>query len=172
MYANAGKQFPVLKGKAAEIRHFPQALLHAFQKVCGDGSNSEEKLMIAMLEAAIKVEKILDDHAGDFRLPPDAQKVFEHSIMLFHQANTSLGTNFFHPRGVGLFNHVVKYHYAMHIALISRYINPRVGWCYAGEDFMHTVKILSQSSQRGTPPHHLQIRKSRILNLERSCWDK
>ena len=52
-----------------------------------------------------------------------------------------------------LFNFTIKSHYLAHIALSSRYINPRLAWCYAGEDFMQKVKTIVASTQRGTQCH-------------------
>ena len=39
-----------------------------------------------------------------------------------------------------LFNFTIKFHYLAHIAFYSRYFNPRLAWCYSGEDFMQKVK--------------------------------
>ena len=42
-----------------------------------------------------------------------------------------------------------KFHYLLHIGLISQYMNPRCAWCYSGESLTHEVRILVQSSCRG-----------------------
>ena len=80
-----------------------------------------------------------------------AHTQFRKSIFAFVQLNTDLG-NFFHNSGIQLFNHTVEFHYMLHIAEISAYINPRMGWCYSGEDYMKKMKTLVQGSHRGTNP--------------------
>ena len=44
-----------------------------------------------------------------------------------------------------LFNVVIKNHYLAHIALISAYINPRLGWTFMGEDLMQKVRRIGGS---------------------------
>ena len=175
MYVNAGGAFPVLKGKAAELRHLPPALCHAFSTCCTSPRASVEDLMLMLLQSAVKIEAIMDEHSEEYRLPSKAQREFEDAIYLFFQSNTFLGQEF-HPKGVGLFNHVVKYHYMLHLAHISRFINPRLGLCYAGEDFMHITKGIAQASQKGTPPAlvskkaMIKYAKGLSLQMHDSVW--
>ena len=35
------------------------------------------------------------------------------------------------------------------VALDTRYLNPRMTWCYSGEDFMGKIRPLMSSSVRG-----------------------
>lgn len=69
----------------------------------------------------------------------------------FTNVVTALG-NTFHRRGEMFFNFTIKFHYLLHIAIYSRYINPLSVWCYGGEGFMQVIKRLTISAQVGTRP--------------------
>lgn len=147
---NGPNLFPVLKGKAAELRHFAPALLYAATAFLSD-TRRHEKLMKTMLQLAVRMEVVLDQNAGSYALPDRAQKEFEHCASTFVQINSALGHHF-HPQGLRLFNHTIKFHYMSHLSLISRRVNPRIGWCYSGEDLMQRVKLVVAASQRGAGP--------------------
>ena len=51
--------------------------------------------------------------------------------------------------GLNRWSMTIKHHYAVHIALQSRYANPRMSWTYVDEDFMSLLKEIGD----GTPPH-------------------
>jgi hypothetical protein len=151
MFNSDSTSFPYLKGKAAELRHFGPALLYA---VChfmapGNKQHQEVKLMLEMLN---KMESILDNNADAYRLPTVDAADFEKCCWSVMQLNTALA-NHYHPQEILLFNHTVKFHYILHIGMIARYINPRIGWCYTGEDFMQKIKQVVQSCHAGAGPH-------------------
>ena len=150
MYSSDDKSFPFLKGKAAELRHLGPALLDAFAHFMVP-DNIQHKQVKLMLELSQKIESTLDQYAASFRFPSEVAKDFELSCWSFVQLNTSLA-HFYHPQHIMLFNHTIKFHYIIHIGMISRYINPRLGWCYAGEDFMKKIKTIVQGSQHGSAP--------------------
>lgn len=166
--------FPVLKGKAGEIRHVAPALLFAFTSFVAE-ELPEIKLMQLFLHQAVSLESMLDENASIYRLPGQTQARFEQTMLSFVQINVSLG-RIFHPRGQRLFNHTIKHHFMCHLAHISRRINPHLGWCYAGEGFMHRVKLIMQSSQRGAaagvvvPKAMLKYAAGLGLSLHNSVW--
>lgn len=151
MFSKDDKGFPCLRGRAGEIRHLAPALRHAFVQFQQRG-NRQHEVVVLMLDLAILIGRILDDHADAYTLPAKASKDLHKCLFAWAQLNTELGT-FFHPRGALLFNHTIKTHYMLHIGLQAAYINPRLGWCYAGEDLMQRTKKLVQSCHRGTGPH-------------------
>lgn len=150
MFIGDDSGFPCLKGKAAEIRHLAPALLFCFDKYA-DKTNQQQRQVSLMLGLIVKMEQILDDHALEFRFSDQAHADFRKCVYAFVQLNSELA-NHFHTSGVKLFNHTVKFHYMLHIAEVSAYMNPRLGWCYSGEDYMRKAKTLVQGSHRGTPP--------------------
>lgn len=52
----------------------------------------------------------------------------------------------------GLFTRTAKQHALCHSALYSRFISPRLLWCFLGEDMMRVVQTLTQASTRGNAP--------------------
>lgn len=150
MYDNGAGKFPTLKGKGAEIRHLAGPLLETFCTFM-DSGKKEERLMKVLLSLAARMEWILDEHADEYKLPAVAAKEFKQCTQGFFQVTTTLG-HLFAARGVFLFKVVIKFHYLLHLGLVAEYINPRLGWCYAGEDFMHRIKSIAQASQSGTAP--------------------
>ncbi len=148
MYKRAG-QFPSLKGKAAEVRHLLKPMLVVCEHFLDNTIKQHKEIKLA-LRMAIQMETTLDDHVGDFALPASVAATFSKAAEAFVNLNISLRNHF---KETLLFHFTIKYHYMYHIADMARYINPRCGWCYAGESLMHRVRILIQSSCRGVPAH-------------------
>jgi hypothetical protein len=150
MYTSDASKFPYLKGKAAELRHFGKALQYAFSKYMIP-DNKQHKEVKLMLDICNSIEAVLDKHATSYRLPDGDAKMFEQACWDFVALDTALA-NFYHPQHILLFNFTPKFHYILHIGLVSRYINPRLGWCYSGEDFMQKIKQIVQASHSGAGP--------------------
>ena len=57
----------------------------------------------------------------------------------------------FHRQGKAYCNFTIKNHYLLHVGLSSAKtgINPRLAFCYQGEDFMSVLKTLVAGSHRG-----------------------
>lgn len=153
LYSADDGHFPVLKGKAGEIKHLPPALLECFVRYMNRDSKQHRQIKL-MLELIVKIESILNEHASVFIFPDHVVSDFQKSCFAFVQLNTDLA-NHYHSEGKLLFHHTIKFHYVLHIALTASYQNPRMGWCYSGEDMMHKMKVLVQGSNRGTSPEVL-----------------
>ena len=54
-------------------------------------------------------------------------------------------------RNVKNFNLTTQAHYLWNIANFSRYMNPRVIWCYEFEDFMGTLTLSGKTCVHGSP---------------------
>ena len=147
MISKAG-EFPELKGRAAEIRHLGKPLLAVWNKHFHAG-NREHRLVRLALQASVGIEDVLDVAQGDFVLGDAAgNALLEHCFNLMALI-TSLG-NFYHPRHIKLFHYTIKCHYILHLGLMAKELNPRLGWCYAGEDWMQK----SQGSSGILPERH------------------
>ena len=144
---------PMLKGKANEIKHLGPALLFAFQKMMtpSDAIHCDISLLLQM---CVKLDTVLDEHKGLYRLPTPAAIEFQTAAVSVVALSTKLSRHF-HPQDIALFNFTVKWHYTLHIGLLARYINPTLGWCYSGEDFISNIKNIVQMSARGCSPHIL-----------------
>ena len=150
MFLPSGSPFPRLKGKAAEVKWFVQALAIA-AKTFLDKNKKEEQWMMAGLDASVTIEKILKDNKDTIVLSKQDAAEFLKATYTFNLLVTALAQHF-HPKGVNLFNYTIKNHYLIHAGLQAQHLNPRKGWCYAGEDFMQKIRRLWQSSCHGASP--------------------
>ena len=106
-----------------------------------------------MLECTISMEEIMDTYVGEYALPDAAAAKYKEAAERFVKLNTMLAHQFHNKRHRGkpmlIFHMTIKYHYLLHLGLVSQYMNPRCAWCYAGESLMQKVRILVQASCRG-----------------------
>ena len=68
MFKGDPKTYPVLKGKAAEIRHVGQPLLDAFTVFMDSSSVVQRQIKLA-LECSVRFEEILDENITQHVLP-------------------------------------------------------------------------------------------------------
>lgn len=162
-----GTDFPKLKGKAAEIRGLTYPLCKIVETLLGD--SQLHRWMKKVMLAATQIEQILHRHKDDVKLPVAVATEFRCACDALVTINTALGKHF-HERGELYFHHTIKFHYAQHIGSISMYMNPRIAWCYSGEDLMQRVRLIVESCFHGTkqalvPPKVLQ-KYARGLSLK------
>jgi hypothetical protein len=146
----ASNGFPKLKGTGSQMRYLVKPLAATFAKFM-DRENQEHRQVLLGLKLSSRFEDILQVHSHEIRLPSAAHAELLKVAFGFDNIVTSLG-NKFHARGEQYFNFTIKFHYLLHIAMYSRYINPMAVWCYGGEGFMQVVKKLVISCQTGTKP--------------------
>ena len=142
-----GDPWPKLRGRAAKIKHFSKPLLAVFTRHM-DRANQQHREIEMCLRASIKIEANVDMHRGEFKLPSEPAKDFLASAFQFTTCNNSLG-KFFHPKHVQLFPSTWKYHYLLHCAIRSKWVNPDLGWCYGGESFLKNIRKLAHASSFG-----------------------
>ena len=149
-------RFPCLKGRAAECRHLGKALLRVWVAHMDNRHARHVQIRMA-LELSVEAEEILDAHPRDVRLPRVVGARMKECLLNYLILFNALGKYYTSAEGQGiqLFDVTVKAHYLAHIALMCVYINPRLGWCYAGEDMMQHAKRLFSACTRGTKPHKI-----------------
>ena len=145
--ASPNASFPVLKGKAAEIRALTPALYSCWCTYMDPGDTQHKEIKIA-LACSVRVDKILDEQKGAYALPAVAAKEFKAMIFAFLVVQNSLG-KWYSEHGMKLFNVTIKSHYLAHLGLNAVHINPRLGFCFQGEDFMGKIKLITGMSARG-----------------------
>ena len=150
MFFAAEQKFPVLKGKANEIRHFGTVLLKAFKMHMDRGDDVHKKIYLG-LQLSVRIERIVDEHIHEYALPTAAHEDFLKCVFGFVQVCTFLGHHF-HGQKVVIFNFTIKHHYLCHIALLSKFSNPGRLWCYSGEDLMNKIKEVTHACVHGTAP--------------------
>ena len=148
---SGGTGFPKLKGKASEKRHIGKPLKVVFDAHM-DSANQQHRMVSLALKFSIWIEDILDANTGNITLPAEDHTRLVEATYAFLNLTVSLG-NYYHPRGVLLFNYTIKFHYLLHIAIGSKRYNPRWAWCYSGEAFMQVMKKVVASCQSGTKAH-------------------
>ena len=142
-------KFPLLKGKAAEVKSLGKPLLALWEEKMHVVSKTHRLVRLA-LKATVDMEAVLDRSVGKYRLQGADAKLFKDSAFQFAACLTALGQHF-HPRAIFLYHYTLKTHYCLHIALDCEQLNPRASWCYQGEDAMHKIRLLVQSCYRGVP---------------------
>ena len=175
MFVPDAKHFPVLKGRAAEIRNFGPPLLAAWEKYMNPRNQQHRQIRLALI-ASVELERILDRNADRFVLAGDEAALFRKHCFDLAALISGIG-HVYHSRGVFLFHFTVKTHYLMHFGLSCTELSPRVGWCYSGEDMMGRVKVLVQASCRGTSPQKLMPKMLQKYSIGLSyalmspaCW--
>ena len=153
MFAPAAGRFPVLKGKAAEVRSLARPLLKVWEAKM-DVSDRQHRLVRLALHSSAELENILDQHSSEYRLSGESSEAFRKLCWSYAACVSALG-QYFHLKGIWLFHFTIKTHYLIHCGLDCEELSPRVGWCYSGEDMMSKVKLLVQGSCRGTSAQKL-----------------
>ena len=150
--------FPLLKGKASEVRNLLRPMLDVCTAILKPDDRVHAQIVFC-LQKLIVVEDILTENRSEYVLPADVAARFKRNCEEFTALNALLRRHFegvvVNDRPVFLFHVTIKFHYVLHIADISLYMNPRLGWCYQGESLMHRVRILVQGSCHGVPAHML-----------------
>ena len=144
------KDFPKLRGKAAEIKGFGPVILYLWKKVM-DEEDKVHRMIRLLLTKNLELDTILDAHPtsmGYFCLPPTEAEKFKKTMFSVGQLHKQLSEHFT-AKEIRVFNFTAKSHMLMHLGLLSKYIHPKLGWCFQGEGFMRTVQTLLQSCVRG-----------------------
>ena len=121
MYVPKAGDFPCLKGKGAEIKHFAAALHHTFSTLMDEGDEIHRQIKFLLL-SAVTMEAILDEHRDCYILPPLAQEQFEKCTQVFYQLNTTSRHHFGSEQM--LFHHTIKQHYVLHFGLNQSIYQP------------------------------------------------
>ena len=145
MFFTKKSQFTCLKGKAAEIRNLAKPLLDVFSMFMDD-SNRIHKLILLGLQLSVRFEQLLDSHLGFYVMPPEVSRELITCSFGFCQSVTALAQHFHNLNpGVLVYNYTPKFHYLLHVGLMSRYCNPARLWCYSGEALMEKVKTITHA---------------------------
>ena len=163
------ERFPMLKGKAGEIKALGRPLLKAWELKMSRG-NKQHRLVRLALQSSVDLEVILDRSAGLPCLIGDDKENFTKACWDLGACLTALGSHY-HGLGEWLFHFTMKMHYIIHQGLDCGEVSPRLGWCYQGEDMMQKVKSLVASCSRGTPTHLVpaKVMTKYVIALSYSC---
>ena len=144
--------FPKLKGRAAEVKALGPALVHIWDMYRTRGDVVHDQIALG-LQCSVRLDEILSTYKSSFNLPNHVATTFRKTGMIFLTIQNALGVHFTSAAGgaLFLFDVTIKSHVLCHLLLLAAFINPRMGWCYAGEDYMQKVKRLASACARGVP---------------------
>ena len=148
--------FPRLKGKAAEIKNFVPALAWVWHFWMDEDELSHRQIELGLRMSA-RIDAILADNVFTNILPEAQRQEFSHCVWVFLACQNAAAMHF-GGQGDVLFDVTIKSHHLAHWALEVNHINPRRGWCYAGEAFMNRMKFLGASAVRGNTPGRAAIK--------------
>ena len=143
-------KFPKLKGRAGEIRDLMPCLLDVWEQVV-DLNITQHVQVKTLLQCSCHMEWIMDSHSTEDAWSKGVSTDFKQCGFAYNELMNSL-CKFYGRRGLTsmkLFNIVPKNHYLAHICLMCAYMNPRLAWCYMGEDFMQKIRRLAGGCCRG-----------------------
>lgn len=145
MFQRRTPQYPKLRGKGAEIKYLCRPLLSVWEKF----SNPQlkiHKLIHLYLKINCEVEEMLITHKMEMSLPSEEAAKFEELVEHMLLVLTSIADHFI---GDKLFGLTQKAHFIQHLALLAKYLNPRVVWCFMGEDHQKRMSGLAKTCVKG-----------------------
>ncbi|CAL1145619.1 unnamed protein product [Cladocopium goreaui] len=148
------KSGPVkLRGKAAEIKCLGEPLL-AYWSSCYDETNEQHQQVLYLLQMSCRCEEIIFENKSALAFSDEDAAAFQEAVFAYGHLGHLLWCHFQETdlKKQGLFTCTSKTHAICHSALLSRYLNPRLVWCFIGEDMMSTVQQLTQACTKGNTP--------------------
>jgi len=146
-----------LRGKAAEVKHFGEVLLWLWQKHMNPALLLHKRILL-MLKLNVQMETILALNKTSFALPAAEAHQFKQYAFDMAQLNNQIAEHFFEDGLPHLFQVTSKLHMVLHCALVAEHMNPRLVWCFSGEDMMKHVQTLASSCVKGLQGHAASIK--------------
>ena len=152
------KTSPKMKGTASEVRALGPALLHVWERLVPttDATPMWKRHVHLALKHSCRIEEILGANSESLTFDDDDAAAFAKStfrmLLGYNAARAFFAEELPPDEQLKLFNVTIKFHYMAHIGLLAKWYNPRVGWCYGGEDYMAKCKKLMASCVRGNSP--------------------
>lgn len=161
------KDFPKLRGKAAEVKAFGPVLLEMWGQFSSKRDTQHKQIKL-LLKKNVKVDQTLASHPTSeyYRLPEGVHEEFVSDCFAVAQIHKQLGEWYSKQENpIRIFNMTAKSHCVLHIALAAEFVHPGLTWCYSGEDFMRVVQVLLQSCVRGNQPFATMNKACKHYNL-------
>ena len=117
---------------------------------CMDKGDSRHRIVMLGLRASARMEEILKETRGSYRMPEHLSAEFREACLTYTQALTH-SIRAYVP-GHAYFNWTKKSHVILHYADCSEFIHPSMGSCYQGEELMAIVRRLIQAVARASKP--------------------
>ena len=140
--------FPKLKGRAAECKSLMPALAEVWEGYMTAGDVSHQAVLQGLKSSAM-LDEILDCYPDADVLPDEVARDFVDHSWLYVRCQNAVAAHFNRDEALMIFDITIKTHWVCHCAQRATHLNPRKGWNFAGEDFMHKCQVLHQSCMRG-----------------------
>ena len=161
MFNSGPGGYPMLKGKAMEVRGLAPALCALWRQ----GMTAGDVFHVAIAEAltsCCRMDDILTTYRKRVKLPELIGRQFTAETFKYIQQQLIVHNY----QGLRLFNITYKHHALAHCGIRAQQISPRVSWCYVGEDWMKLVRQIGAPCTRGMPM--LQVHKTALIKFMRA----
>ena len=156
--------FPKLKGKAAEIKHFVAALAFAWECFM-DADDVQHQMISLALQMSCDIDTILDRTHGQYVLKGDDLTKYQDAIWTFLSMQNALAVHYNRlPLALHLFDITIKSHYLAHSAFQAAWLHPTLGWCFSGEDLMQKMRGVTSQCCNGVP-----LQRTGLAVMEKYC---
>ena len=141
-------KYPKLRGKAAEIKYLAEPLLHVWQKYYRSQLGVHRDILLYLkLNAQVEEQLIANKELTSF--PDEQAAMFENGVTSMLLLLTRIAEHFLDEK---LFNITQKAHFMQHTALLVKHLNPRLLWCFMGEDMQQRMSSLAKACVKGQRP--------------------
>ena len=156
-------QPPKIKGRAGQIAAFGRPLLAVWCKFMNEELHIHRTIR-TFLKINIAMEQILADHKEC--LPGPIATQFTKLGFAMMQIHLELQEHFL-TEDVQLFPSLPKQHTLLHVCLQSKCLNPKLTWCFKGEDLQKISRTLASSCSRGLLGPQVVVK---MLSKLRIAW--
>ena len=161
MFNSGPGGYPVLKGKAMEVRGLAPALSALWRT----GMHTGDIFHVASAEAltaCCRMDSILTAHRDCFKLLELVGQEFTDSTSQYLQQQLIVHNY----EGRRVFNITFTHHALVHCGIRAQQMSPRFGWCYCGEDWMTWVRKIGAPCTRGMPL--LNVHRKAVIKMLRA----
>ena len=145
MFERKHPAYPKLRGKGAEVKYLCGPLLYCWQKYHSEHLQVHRQILL-YLQLNNEIEETLIVYRLETALPPAEADKFEHTVTTMLLLLSSIAEHFLAER---LFNITQKAHFLQHLSLLSRFVSPRLTWCFQGEDMQKRMSCLAKTCVNG-----------------------
>lgn len=151
-------KFPKLRGKAVELKNLGAPLLCVWVEYMNHDSVVHRQIRL-VLQSSVRMEEIVAENRHLYCFGPALHADLMRQCENFQLLSSALAYHF-NTAGTKVFNIVPKHHLLWHCCHQAGRLNPRLTWCFSGEDYMQHMRRLAQSVLRGTPAWMVSVKLS------------
>ena len=154
---NPHGSMPNFKAKAAVMKGLARPLASTFRhfaKVVAALPAIQITQICMALDASATLDEIIDDNPDAYVFDDATYASFKEAGFKYMVLFNALGRFYseVHRPALKLFNITIKAHLLCHCVLQAEFVNPRLGWCFYGEDFMQKMRKLLQVCAHSNGP--------------------